>query len=187
VSADAHGHCRHARPASPMTCGSSNPRPVRRPVSNCAASIAGPATSWACVFVTPRESTGLTNVGRIARRCGYCDARCASKSEHPRRRAARPPQGASCFSVHGRARRRELRGNSTKYRAEKSENLTFSLRGMRKNMCHEHHARELTLPSDSGLGSPPPDRCTFSPVSNPRAGHRVSWLSLLSQLKINAL
>jgi hypothetical protein len=30
-------------------------------------------------------------------------------------------------------------------------------------MIAEHHAHELTLPSDSGSGSPPPNRCSFRP------------------------
>jgi hypothetical protein len=69
-----------------------------------------------------------------------------------------------------------------KKRRKKFAHLTFSEGGVRMNMCYEHNAHDLTqltLPSDSGLGSPPPDRCTFffaaffAAALNPRRGHAV--------------
>ena len=41
--------------ASATTRGSSEPRPVRRPVTDRTIFIPGPAKSWACIFEGPRE------------------------------------------------------------------------------------------------------------------------------------
>jgi hypothetical protein len=78
------------------------------------------------------------------------------------REPARLRRVASPLVCNGRVCWQELRDIDSKNREKKRADLTFSPLGVRMNMCHEHYARDLTLPSDSGLGSPPPDRCTFS-------------------------